>query len=431
MNKKIIQFILKILASLVIRKYRPTVIGITGSVGKSSTKEAIYTVLKKYFSVRASPKNYNNEIGVPLTILGQSSATRSFFGWLLIFLRGFGLIIFKNKNYPKILVLEMAADHPGDISYLLKIAPCQIGVITAIGPTHLEFFKTVENVAQEKSLMVTKLNSHHWAVLNADDPRVISLKPKIKARTLTFGINQSADIKAVDLNLSQELINNKLKIDGLMFKLHYSGNFVPVVLPEIIAFHQTYAVLAAAAVGLILELNLIEISEALKDFRGLPGRMKLLSGKNNSQIIDDSYNSSPKAVEMALETLNKIKISPEARKWVVLGDMLELGSVAQEEHFRIGRLVGQNKVNYLLAVGKFAKDIIAGAQSGGMSADQLFSFTDSLSAAKFLVNKIKAGDLILVKGSQGVRLERLVKEIMAEPKMAKELLVRQGDEWMV
>lgn len=430
MSKKIIQFILKILARLVVKRYKPFIIGITGSVGKSSTKEAVYTVLKKHFNVRTSPKNYNNEIGLPLTILGRQSTNRSFVDWLLIFLGGFFLLIFKQKQYPKILVLEMAADHPGDIAYLLKIASCQIGIITAIGPTHLEFFKTVENVAKEKSLIVTKLKSHQWAILNADDKIVIGLQPKIKARVLTFGFSERADIRALDLNLSQELVDNELKIKGLRFKLSYGGSVVPIILSEIIAEHQVYSVLAAAAVGLILELNLLDIAEALKDFKGLAGRMRTLTGKNKSLIIDDSYNSSPRAVERAIETLNKIQISPEGNKWVVLGDMLELGQITQEAHRRAGELVAQSQVKYLITVGQFSKEIIEGAQAAGMSADQLFSFTDATATAKFLIGKIKTGDLILVKGSQGVRLEKLVKEIMAETERAKELLVRQGDEWM-
>ena len=399
-------------------------------VGKSSTKEAIYTVLKNHFKVRASHKNYNNEIGLPLTVLGEFSAVKSIFGWLKIFLRGLILIIFKNKNYPKILILEMAADHPGDIDYLLKITPCQIGVITAISPTHLEFFKNVENVAKEKSLIVTKLKPHQWAIVNADDEMIMRAKPKIKAHVFTFGLLKTADVRAIEVSLSQEIINDKLQIGGLNFKLQYSGNFVPVVLPHIIAKHQIYSVLAAAAVGLVLELNLIEAVEALKNFRGLAGRMRLLAGKNESWIIDDSYNSSPKAVEKALETLVEIKTPPEARKWVVLGDMLELGEIAKTAHQEIGELVAKNNFQYLVAVGQFANEMVVGAKRAGMGVDQLFSFSDALTAANFLIDKIKPGDVILVKGSQGIRLERLVKEIMAEPERVKELLVRQGEEWM-
>ncbi len=428
--KKFIQFILKVLATFVVKKYKPFIIGVTGSVGKSSTKEAIYTVLKKHFNVRASYKNYNNEIGLPLTILGKFSAVKSFLGWLMIFWHGFLLIVFKKSDYPKILILEMAADHPGDIAYLLKIAPPQIGIITAIGPTHLEFFKTIENVSKEKSLIVTSLKPHQWAVLNADDKAVMALRSKISAKVLTFGFSEKADIRVVDLSLSQKLIENKLKIQGLNFKLRYSGSVLPITLLESVADYQVYAILAAATVGLILDLNLLEIAEALEDFKTLPGRMKVLAGRNQSLIIDDSYNSSPKAVEKALETLAKIKISPEARKWVVLGDMLELGEVSEKAHREIGEMVAKVGCQYLIAVGQFSKEIIEGAKMGGMKLDQLFSFSDSLTAAKFLVDKIKIGDLILVKGSQGIRLERLVKEIMAEPEKAKELLVRQEDEWM-
>ncbi len=284
--KKFLEAILAFFARRTIRKYKPVVIGITGSVGKSSTKEAIYTVLDKYFKVRRSLKNYNNEIGLPLTILGRLSPSKSLAGWLRVFWMAVGTVAFPEKSYPKVLILEMAADHPSDIEYLINIAPCQIGIITAVSPTHLEFFKSVENVAKDKQKIISHLPPKGWAILNADDERVMAMKNQTEARILTYGLSEKADVRVVEINLGQELGEKRLEIRGLKFKVSYKGSTVPVFLPKILARSQVYSALAAIAVGLTLDLNLIEISEALKNYQPLPGRMKPIRGIKNSLIIE-------------------------------------------------------------------------------------------------------------------------------------------------
>ncbi|MGC9048794.1 MAG: UDP-N-acetylmuramoyl-tripeptide--D-alanyl-D-alanine ligase [Patescibacteria group bacterium] len=429
--KKIVQKILRHLAVKVIRKYKPFIIGITGSVGKSSTKEAIYVVLKDKFRVRRSLKNYNNELGLPLTILGRMSPGKSLAGWLRVFWMAIGSIWFLEKTYPKILVLEMAADHPGDIKYLTKIAPCQVGVVTAIGPSHLEFFKNIENVIKEKQIIVSHLPSRGWAILNADDPRVLAMKEKAEAKILTFGLSEKADVRAVEIEVEQDLsFTDYPKINGLRFKMKYSGSVVPVFLPKILNRSAIYSVLAAAAVGLIFDLNLIEISETLKDFELPPGRMKPIIGFKNTLIIDDTYNSSPKATVAALETLEEIKVFSGAKKWVVLGDMLELGDSSENEHRKIGEIIAEKGFDYLLTFGQEVKYIAEGAKDSGMNEEKIKIFDNQQNLSQFLKNNLSSGDVILVKGSQGMRMENIVKEIMAEPQKARQLLVRQTEEWL-
>lgn len=429
--KFFLQKILRYFAIKILKKYKPFIIGITGSVGKSSTKEAIYIVLKDHFNVRRSLKNYNNEIGLPLTVLGRLSPGKSLAGWLRVFWMAIGSIWFPEKNYPKILILEMAADHPGDIKYLTKIAPCQIGVVTTIGPTHLEFFKNIENVIKEKQIMISHLPPRGWAILNADDPRVLAMKEKTEAKILTFGFSEKADIRALEIEIDQDLSSTKYpKINGLRFKVKYSGSIVPVFLPNVLNRSVVYSALAAVAVGIIFDLNLIEIAEPLRNFEPLAGRMKPIKGIKNTLIIDDTYNSSPKAVLSALEALEEIKVFAGAKKWVVLGDMLELGESAKNEHRKIGEIVAEKGFDYLLTFGFQAKNIAQAAKESGMDEEKIKIFDNQQDLSQFLKDNLNSGDVILVKGSQGMRMENIVKEIMAEPTKARQLLVRQTEEWL-
>jgi len=428
--KKNIQKILRFLAQKILNKYHPEIVGITGSVGKTSAKEAIYVILKGRFKVRKSESNYNNEIGVLLTVLGCRSAGKSLLGWLKIFLTGIKLILFQDKDYPKILILEMAADRPGDIKYLTSIAPCKVGLVTAIGPVHLEFFKTVDNVAKEKRIMITHLKDNGWAILNYDDELVYLMKDKTRARVLTFGFNEGADVRASELNIKQGLETEELseRIKGISFKLNYKGNIVPVFLPKVLGKQQVYGVLAGTAVGLIFGMNLVEISEAFKEYKSLPGRMNLVAGIKRTLIIDDTYNASPVSVEAALDVVSGILV--QGRKFAVLGDMLELGDFSRDGHGQAGRKVAESDIDYLITVGEKSRDIARVAIEHGFDEDNIFNFAFPEEAGIFVQNKIRQGDLILIKGSQNMRMEKIVKELMAEPLRANELLVRQSEDWI-
>ncbi|MBU4369860.1 UDP-N-acetylmuramoyl-tripeptide--D-alanyl-D-alanine ligase [Patescibacteria group bacterium] len=427
---KILQKFLAFLSKRIIKKYKPLVVGITGSVGKSSTKKAIALVLKSQLNIRQSKGNYNNEIGVPLTILGVKSPGRNIFGWIRVFILGFLKIIFKQKSYPKILVLEMAADRPGDIEYLVDIAPCHIGVITSISAAHTEFFKTLDKVAMEKHMIIKNLQKDGWAILNADNKRTYALKNKTSAQVLSYGLDTQANVQGLEVQINQELKEDRLKIKGLKFKVRYHGNVVPVFLPNIISLAQVNSVLAAISVGLALDLNLIDIVQALKAYEPLPGRMVLLPGVNNSLIIDDTYNSSPQAVESALDTLEAIIPVSLARKWVILGDMLELGDLSEKMHREIGEKIIQTDVDYLITVGKQAQYIAQQAREKGFNQEGIFSFDNALGVVPLLKPRIKNGDIILVKGSQAARMERIVKNIMLRPYLAKKYLVRQSRGWL-
>ena len=421
--RRILQFILKILAKIVLWRYQPEIIGVTGSVGKTSTKEAIYQVLKKQFRVRRNIGNYNNELGVPLTILGLETAGHSLTAWLKNFFK-VGAVIFCGKNYPEILVLEMAVDRPGDMRYLLDFIPVKVGVITAIGqfPVHIEFFPEREKLIKEKSLLVKALSKNSLAVLNYDDLSVRMIGDELSkdASVINYGIGQGADLKIMNYEL---VIKDLKKGDfGVNFKLEYQGSFVPIRLNKVLGKQQAYAVAAAAAVGLNFGLNLVKISAALKKYRSLPGRTKLIKGIKNSWIIDDSYNSSPLAVSAALEILKEF----HGRKIAVLGDMLELGENTETCHRQIG-MEAASVVDLLFTVGaraRFIADEAAQPKQGiGIAKEKIFKFSRPEEAALALQKELLLGDIILVKGSRSIHLEKVVKEIMAKPEKADKQLV--------
>lgn len=412
---------LKIMAILVLKKYNPKIVGITGSVGKTSAKEAIFTVLAGKFRVRKNEKNYNNEIGVPLTIIGAESGMQSIRKWLRVFLKWIWIIIFP-VEYPEILILEMGADRPGDIDYLTNFVKPSVGIITEISSSHIEFFKTLEGIAKEKGTLVKKLEEKSLAVINIDNPHIEKLKNQIKSRVITFGFSDEAEMKATDISF----IYSENVIRGISFKLNYNGSSVPVRLNNILAKHQIYAALAGAVVGIEFGLNLVEISEFLSEFSSPCGRLNLVPGIKNTNIIDDTYNSSPASVLAALEVLREIEAP---RKIVVLGDMLELGEDTEKEHRKIGEKISEVRADLFFAFGKRMQFAIDELKSRNFSKEKIFYFEDHENLGKKLQDEIKEGDLILIKGSQGMRMEKTVEEIMADPMNAEIILCRQNQEW--
>lgn len=430
MLKNILNLILRSLSKKIIRKYHPDVIGITGSVGKTSSKEAIYLVLKTKFNIRKSFKNYNNEVGIPLAIIGvEKSPNHSLVGWVQVIAKAIKLLCITEQNYPEILVLEMGADKPGDISYLTDIAPCKVGVLTYISHAHTEAFKTIKKIAQEKRVIISHLQRDGFAILNYDNELVMQNANMTKAEVVTFGFKNGANFQATDINI---ILNEKTAWpSGLNFKLNYEGNIVPVFLPGAIATHLIPSALSAIAVGHILGINVVEAATALRALEPLPGHMCIIDGIKNTLLIDDTYNSSPEAVKSALSTLSKITTQNNGKRIAVLADMLELGGETENAHREVGLKVGELGVDFLITVGEASKHTAAAAREAGMDDDQIASFANSESAGKFLQEKLHQGDTVLIKGSQSMRMEKIVKEVMAEPLEAQKLLVRQTDEWMV
>ncbi len=417
--------ILRILAKLTIRRYKPSIIGVTGNVGKTSAKAAIYAALSSDRNVRASSKNFNNELGLPLNILGDWDKTGGIFFWLKVILFAKWQLIFKNKKYPEILVLEYGVDKPDDMKYLLDIARPQIGVVTAVGnvPVHVEFFSSPEGVAKEKAKLVVQLPATGFAILNADDPKVLAMAAETRGRAITYGFSEKADVRIIGFSNRLDIKTGKA---GISFKLNYNGNIVLIKMDGILGKTAAYASAVGAAVGLIFGINLAKIAENLTKMETPAGRLRVMPGMKNSVIIDDTYNASPLAMREALEIFKNLKAK---RKIAVLGDMLEIGKYTMEAHEEIGAFAAK-EVDMLLAVGLRGKFIAEGALKNKMPKSAVFMFDDIHEAGHLLQEKLKAGDVVLLKASQGVRMEKVVKEIMAEPLRSKELLVRQNKEWL-
>lgn len=433
--KKLLYLKLKFFTKSIIKKYKPKVVAITGSVGKSSTKEALYSAFKNQENIRKSYKNYNNEIGVPFTVIGINTLPgKSFLNWSLIFLKALKLLIFKDKNYPKILILELAVDRPGDMKYLTSIIKPDISIVTGVSSSHLEFFKNLSHIKEEKEVLVKNTKKEGTVILNSDNPYALGMKENSQSQVLTFGLKNQADFTAQEINFNYEKASEKEEFNinnlkGINFKLKYNGSVVPIYLQETINKSTIYAVLSALAVSQILNFNILETAQALTDYQTPNGRMKLIEGIKHTVLIDDTYNSSPISSKVALETLKTIKLSVKHRKIVALGDMLELGRESKASHYEIGKILSPQFVKEIVLVGPKSWQIYQGAVDGGFKKENIYHFDDAETAGKFLQNKLEEHDVLLIKGSQGVRMEKITKELMAQPLEAKNLLVRQEASW--
>ena len=412
-------------AKLVLKKYKPKIIAVTGSVGKTSTKDAIYHTLSHFLFVRKNEKSFNTEIGVPLTILGCPNAWRNPIRWFLNIVEGLLLLIFKRK-YPKVLILEVGADRPGDIRQIAEWLRPDTVVITRFAkvPVHVEFFASPEEVIEEKSQLVKNLKADGILVLNSDDDDVLSLKELSRAHVVTYGMHAGSDVWGSHYNVTE--IPGGERPLGINFKINVGGSSLPLGVVGALGLHLLYPILAAIAVGISQKCNLVEIIESLADYTPPTGRMRILPGLKESVIIDDSYNSSPVALSEALDALKKTRV--KGRKIAVIGAMMELGKYSVEEHKNAGRVAG-SFVDLLITVGVRARLVAEGALETGLEEKNILQFEDARRAGKELEILLQKDDLILIKGSQAARMERTVEEIMAEPARAGELLVRQEEEW--
>ena len=402
--RNLLKTILYRLAKWTLRKHQPGIVGITGTVGKTSTKEAVVTVLRQIRKVRSSSGNFNNEIGLPLTILGSWEKTGGWLFYLKVIVVSFLRLIFM-RSYPEILVLEYGADRPGDIKYLLDIAKPQIGIVTAVGdiPAHVEFYSGPDAIAREKARLVENLPAIGFAILNYDDESVYDMRDSTRAHVITYGFGEGAELQIT--NFENRVEDGRPA--GISFKLEYGGSFVPIRLDGAFGKAQAYAAAAAAASGLTFGMNLVKISEALNYYKVPPRRGKLIPGIKDTFIFDDSYNASPLSMHAAIDTLRDFK---NKRKIAVLGDMLEIGKYAIEAHEQMGRLAAK-VFDVLVTIGPRAKFIADSANKAGIAKKNIYTFDIADDAKTTVQDLLRKGDLVLVKASRAMELDRVVEEI--------------------
>ena len=348
------------------------VIGITGSVGKSSTKELIATVLERDFVVLKSGGNQNNEIGLPLTLLQLEP---------------------KHQR----AVLEMGMYARGEIARLAELAQPMVGVITNIGPVHLERLRSIEAIAEAKSELAQALPPEGVAILNFDDERVLAMRDRTPAQVVTYGLDPQADLWA------DEIVSEGL--EGIHFTLHYRDEEFHVQVP-LLGRHSVHTSLRAAAVGLAESMTWDHILEGLQDRRAQL-RLVAVPGPNGSTILDDSYNASPASMFAALNLLAELS----GRKIAVLGDMLELGEYEDEGH-RMVSLRAIDASDVLVTVGELGRSIAQEALSNGMAQDRVQMCATNDEATAYLNAIVQPGDMLLIKGSRGLHMEDIVNALV-------------------
>jgi UDP-N-acetylmuramoyl-tripeptide--D-alanyl-D-alanine ligase len=349
-------------------QHHPRVIGITGSVGKTTTKELVAAVLARRYNTLRSRGSYNNEIGLPLTLLQLTNAHER-------------------------VVLEMGMYDVGEIATLTQIARPHVGVVTNVGPVHLERAGTMERIAQAKAELVEALPPDGTAILNYDDPLVREMADKTQARVFYYGLSPKADLWASGIQ--------GMGLEGIHFRMRYGAETIHVRVP-LLGRHSVHTALRAAAVGLVEGESWQEIVGGLQG--GSPQlRLVAVDGINGSTLLDDTYNASPQSTLAALNLLDEL----DGRKIAVLGDMLELGSYEEEGHRKVGLRV-IDSVDMLITIGRLGRIIAEEAQRWGFPPSTVHVLDDNAQAIELLREVVSPDDVILVKGSRALHLEEVV-----------------------
>jgi len=343
------------------------VVGITGSVGKTTAKEATAAALSVRFRVLKSEGNLNNFYGLPLSILKWEDQD--------------------------VAVLEMGMSAPGEIARLTEIAGPDVGVVLNVAEVHREFFSSLEAIAEAKGELFAGLPADATAVVNADDPLVLEQAKRFSGDQVRFGMEEGADLTATDIESTPEGLRFVAQVDAERTKIQSSLR----------GRHNVCNLLAALAVARTLGVELAAAAQGLRELQPAPHRGERIRFPGGPLVIDETYNSSPMALRAALELLSE---EPAAHRVAVLGDMLELGERAEELHLDCGRRVAESEVSLLIGVGPLGARIVEGARRAGMAETALVKARDADEAAEILVPRVGAGDVVLLKASRGVALEK-------------------------
>ena len=355
------------------------VIAVTGTNGKSTTKEMIASIIETKYKTLKTQGNLNNHIGLPLTLL-------------------------KREPEHEVGVLEMGMSAAGEIKRLAEIAKPDIGVITNISAGHLGQLKTIKDVQAAKGELFDSLHKEGTAIVNADDPLVLELAKSLRIKKITYGIKEPADIQASD-------IQNKGN-HGFTFTAKIFDQAIPVKLPQI-GYCNIYNALAALATGHSLGITGKEMNLGLKNYQQIPQRNEQIHYEGMT-LINDTYNANPQSMREALKTLKEI--NTQGKRFFIIGDMLELGPLSEPAHHELGQEIAGSNVDYLVTVGPLASLAAESAKVNVQQQLQIEKFNTHDEAANYLLQKVKKGDCLLVKGSRGSKMENVVQEFLKPKK---------------
>jgi UDP-N-acetylmuramoyl-tripeptide--D-alanyl-D-alanine ligase len=357
------------------RKRHPIpLVAVVGSSGKTTTKEMAAAILGGTYKVMKNPGNLNNLIGLPLSLLKMNSEDR-------------------------VAIVEMGMNRKGEILRLTQIAEPEVGILTNIGPVHLEGVGSIEGVAEAKGELLEGMGTRGRLIFNADDPRVKALSEGFRGERTSFGVLNQADWMALDIHM---------RPDGqVSFRLKGDGRTIPISL-QLLGRHQVYNALAAAAAISSLGIGMEEMKAGLEAFPSTPMRMELMAFGQGIKIINDVYNANPPSMDAALLALREVA---GGRKIAVLGDMWELGAYAEQTHRELGRSVKEFGIDLLFLLGQFSTDVAQGAKEAGMNPQAIYIGKDHPDVSRQLAQTLKQGDWVLVKGSRIMKMEEIIKEL--------------------
>jgi UDP-N-acetylmuramoyl-tripeptide--D-alanyl-D-alanine ligase len=394
---------LRLLAGAVLRRYRPIVVSVTGSVGKTTTKDLTAAVLATRFRLRATEGNSGGELGAPTAVLGGPRG-RALRARALTLVRSLGLLL-RRRPFPELLVLEMAAGRPGELERVTRQVQADVAVVTNVRPVHREHYPDFDAIVREKSWPIRRLRGLRVAVLNADDPASRELAQLAPGRVIRYrNRSGAADVWVENLEFRSEGASAVLRVrpPGTAEAKRYP------LTTRLLGAHQLSGLVAAVATGVALGVPPEAALAAVADFEPAPGRLRALRGADGLVVLDDCYNASPQAVLDALEVLARF---PQPR-WAVLGDMAELGPESEPGHRAVGESVAR-RADALVAVGRQAAWIAEAAVEHGMNPDDVYYQPDSDDAAHAVATRVRTGT-VLVKGSAVMRLERVVAELVED-----------------
>lgn len=407
------------MAKMTLKKYRPEIICITGGVGKTSAKEAIFSVLKSHKKTRVSFENEDAEFSVLMAVLGGTKKSSGIFFALILAISSVYRLLFKS-SYPEILILDFGGGEEKNFKKILSFLRPDIAVVTSIGdiPPFIESFSGPEQSLREKAKIVEHLSSSGFAILSGDDPVVMKMIDRTRGKVMTFGFGKKSNVLLTNFEHRE---NGGFPF-GISFKIGDRETFVPVRLEGVFGKTHAYAAGAAAAVGLILGINLVKISEALvSSYLPEKGRSRLVKGIKDSLILDDSYESSPLSLSASLSALKSI---PAKRRIAFLGDMSCLGRYSIEAHEESGRLAA-SLAKIIITVGSRSKFIAESGIKSGLFKKSVLSFDNVEEAGKKLQDILRKGDVVLIKGSKEMKMEKAVEEVMADPEKSDTLILKR------